>query len=346
MRLSRPAFVASFSSLVAALAIAGRAAAADAVKVRVGVTNSLSDAPFFIGLEKGYFREHGVDVEFIPFDTAGRMIAPLGVGQLDVAGGAISPAFFNALERGVDLKIVANKASMPRGYGYNGILLKKSLWDSGKVKSMRDLKGMRVAAVSNASNVLEYALEKDGLTMKDVQVVVLGFPEHITALENGSVDAACTVEPFMSEAVKTGVAVRLVDGDRIVDNLTVATIFYGGPFAKSKPDAAKKFMVGYLQAVRYYNDALKGGRLAGPTADDVIAILLKYATLKDAAVYRTITPNAVDPDGRINMAGFKRDLVFFRNLGLVTGDVSVESAVDLSYVEAAVKTLGRYRPRR
>jgi NitT/TauT family transport system substrate-binding protein len=322
------------------------ARAADLVKLRLGTTNSQSDAPFFIGIEKGYFREQGLDVETIAFDTAAKMIAPLGAGQLDVGGGNGSPALYNAIARGIELKIVANKASVPLGYGYSALVVRKSLYDSGKVRSVKDLRGLKIAEPAPSSNILAYALEKGGLTLHDVQPIVLGFPEMVPALENGSVDAINIVEPFLTRVLSGGIAVRLIGADQVFPNLTIASIIYGGPFMKSKPEAALKFMIAYLQAVRYYNDALRNGHIAGPNADDVVAILVKYLPLKDAALYRAITPNGVDPNGRVNLSGFRRDLAFYRSEGLLTGDVTPEQVIDPSYVEAALKTLGPYRAKK
>jgi len=343
--IDRSAFVAT----AAAALVAGRggaARAAEPVSVSVGMTNSLSDAPFFIGIEKGYFRAAGVAIELLAFDTAAKMIAPLGAGQLDVGGGNGSPALYNAIARGIELRIVANKASVPPGYGYNAIVVRKALYDSGKVRSIRDLRGLKVAEPAPSSNILAYALEQAGLTLHDIQPIVMGFPDQAIALENGSVDAIDIVEPFLTKVLANGAGVRLVSGDQVFPNLTVASIIYGGPFMKNKPEAARAFMIGYLQAVRFYNDALKNGRLAGPTAGDVIAILVKYLPLKDTALYRSITPNGVDPNGRVNLAGFQRDLQFYRAEGLVTGDVTAAQAIDGGYVDAALKVLGPYRPRR
>ena len=56
----------------------------------------------------------------------------------------------------------------------------------------------------------------------------------------------------------------------------------------AKTDAAKRFMVAYLKGVRDYNDALKEGHLAGPNADEVVAVLTEYTPIKDAAIYRAI----------------------------------------------------------
>jgi NitT/TauT family transport system substrate-binding protein len=319
---------------------------AELTHVSVGMTNSQSDAPIFIGIDKGYFRDAGVEIDLVPFDTAAKMIAPLGAGQLDVGGGNGSPALFNAIARGIELKIVANKASMPPGYGYTAIVVRKALYDSGKVRTVKDLRGLKIAESAPASNLLAYTLDKYGMTFKDVQPVVLGFPEQVSALTNGSVDAISVVEPFLTKALQSGIGVRIISGDQVVPNLTVASIMYGGPFMKSKPEAAQKFMLGYIRSVRYYNDALRDGHLAGPTANDVIAIMVKYLPLKDEALYRAITPNGVDPNGRVNVAGLSRDLAFYRKEELIAGDVTVKQAVDASFADEVVKRLGAYRPRK
>ena len=59
----------------------GAAQAAD--KVSVGVVSALSDAAFYIAADKNYFRDAGIDVNFITFDSAAKMIAPLATGELD-----------------------------------------------------------------------------------------------------------------------------------------------------------------------------------------------------------------------------------------------------------------------
>src|SRR5208282_1999206 len=115
-----------------AIFIARAAKAQSAVKVTVGTTNSNSDAPFFIAEAKGYFRDQGLDVELLPFDSAAKMVAPLGTGQLDVAAGAPSAGLYNAADRGIDVRIVADKGSDPKGYGYLPLMVRKTLIDSGR----------------------------------------------------------------------------------------------------------------------------------------------------------------------------------------------------------------------
>jgi NitT/TauT family transport system substrate-binding protein len=323
----------------------GVAFAQSDTKVSVGTTNSSSDAPFFIAEAKGYFREQRLDVELIPFDSAAKMIAPLATGQLDVAAGAPSAGLYNAAARSIDIRIVADKGSAPKGYGYLPLMVRKSLTDSGKVKSVRDLREMKIAEVAQATAsfcTMNQALKKGGLTYRDVEEIYLGFPDHFAAFSGGSIDASITAEPIATKCIESGVAVRFMPDDQFYPNQQIACVLYGGPFIKSKGDAAQKFMVAYIKAARDYNDALKGGKMAGRAAGEVIAILTKYTAIKDPAIYRAITPNGNDPNGRLNTESLAKDLATFKEAGFVTSGITVDFVLDETFAQAAVKMLGPY----
>src|SRR5581483_12287449 len=277
--------------------------------VRIGTTNSSSDVAFFIADKKGYFKQEGISVTLTPFDSAAKMVAPLGTGQLDVGGGAASAGLYNAVARGIDIKIVADKGSSPPGYGYNPLLVRKDLVDSGRYKSFKDLKGFKVATVARGTSpdsILNEALKKGGLKFSNVEMVYMGFPQHVLALQNKAVDAAVTTEPSATRAEQSGAAVRYAN-DEIYPNQQIAVTLYSGAFIKNNPDAAKKFMRAYIKAVRDYNDALKDSRIAGANADEIIKILTEYTSIQDAGVYRTIVPNGCNPDGKVNEASLKKD---------------------------------------
>ena len=89
----------------------GAPQAADLARVSVGITNSASDVSLFVAHKRGYFREEGLDVVFVSFPSAARMIAPMATGDLDVATGALSAALFNAVARGIDVRIVADNVN-------------------------------------------------------------------------------------------------------------------------------------------------------------------------------------------------------------------------------------------
>jgi len=336
--------------LIAAIVLAVPVIAAHAASapLRVGVSGASSDAVFYIAAKKNYFKDEGLAVVFTPFDSAAKMVAPLGAGQLDIGGGSPSAGLYNAVARGIDIKIVADKGSTPPGYGFQPLLVRKDLVDSGRYKTLKDLKGMKIAgsAPGSASTAtLHQALKRAGLKTSDVERVFMGFPQHVAALQNQAVDAALTTEPSATKAVQSGAAVRVMGDDQIYPHHQLAVVLYAGSFVHADPDAARRFMRAYLRAARDYNDALKDGKLAGPAAEEIIAILTEYTRIKDPKVYRTITPQGTDPDGRLNVESLKADLAFFREEGQVKGKVTVEQVVDSSFVEAAVKALGPYKPR-
>lgn len=322
---------------------------AEAATVRIGVVNSSSDAPMYIADKRGYFKQEGIEAEFVTFDTAAKMTAPLGVGQLDVGGGGVSAGLYNAVARGIGIKIVADKGSMPPPYGFFQLLVRKDLVTSGKVKELKDLKGLKVAitaAGSTADSLLNEALKKGGLKWGDAEVTTMGFSQQVMALQNNAVDASITPEPSATIAVQRGIAVRFGMGDEIYPRQQVAVLIYGDKFIKAQPELAKKFMRAYIRAARDYNDALKDGKLIGPEAEKIIAILTENTAIKDPNVYRAITPNGVNPDGKVFEESLKKDLQFFRDRKMIDGNISVEEVIDNSFVAAALKDLGPYQPRK
>ncbi|RCW79105.1 ABC transporter substrate-binding protein [Phyllobacterium bourgognense] len=151
------------------------------------------------------------------------------------------------------------------------------------------------ATGSASTSTMNEALKKAGLKPSDVERVFLSFPQHIIALENKAVDAALTTEPSATEAVRRGVAVRIMGNDEFYPNHQLAVVLYSAEFTGEQPGAAKAFMRAYIHALRDYNDALANGKLAGPAADEVISILTEYTPIKDASVYRAIVPQGIIP---------------------------------------------------
>jgi NitT/TauT family transport system substrate-binding protein len=335
--------------LLGGLALAPMATpCAAAEQVKIGIARTMSDVGYYVADAMAYFRDEGIEVTMTPFNSAAQMMAPLGVGDLDVGGGTVSAGFYNSIGRGINTRIVADQSSMKPGYGYSSLMVRKDLVDSGRYKALKDLKGMKIAIAApgtGTASALNETLKMGGLKYSDVDVVYIGFPEHLPAFLNKGIDAAISNEPTMTLEIEQGAAVRIIGNDATYPDQQTAVVFYSERFIKSRHDVAERFMRAYIRGVRLYNDALKDGRLAGPAADKVIPILTKYTSTKDEAMFRRIIPSAVNPNGEVNIAGLKRDLAFFRELGLIESkDVSADGVVDGSFAKAAVAQLGPYQP--
>ncbi len=158
-------FLAGFA-LAAAVGLVGRA---HAQELTIGTIGASSDAPLFIADAKGYFAEQGLKVKFMRFDSAAKMIPSLGSGEVDVGSGATSAGLYNAVKRGIDIKIVSDKARNAPGYGFEAIMVRTDLMESGKVKSLKDFKGLKVAMSANGNSenaIMNYALVQNGLRIQ------------------------------------------------------------------------------------------------------------------------------------------------------------------------------------
>ena len=316
-------------------------------KVVVGNTQTATDIGLYVADKKGYFREEGLDVQFVAFDSAARMVTSMAGGDLQVIAGAASAALYNALARGVDIRIVADKVSTPPGRTSQTLIVRKDLIESGRYKTLADLKGMKIAnsAPGTAASVTLYKmLEKAGLTIGDIQQTFLAFPQHVVALSNKAVDAALPAEPATTEAVNRGYAVKVLTDDQAYPNHQIAVIFYSGTFAKEKPDVARKFLRAFLRGVRDHNDALDAaGRFTGEKGEAIIKILNEYTPIKDPQFYRNFPLAACNPDGTMNVASLKTDLAVLKGEKLIEGEVNVDKAIDLSFLNAVIKELGPYK---
>ena len=152
-----------------------------AEQVRIGIARTMSDVGYYVADAMGFFRDEGIEVAMTPFNSAAQMMAPLGVGDLDVGGGTVSAGFYNSIGRGINTRIVADQSSMKPGYGYSSLMVRKDLVDSGRFKTIADLKGKKVAIAApgtGTASALNETLKAGGLKYSDVDVVYIGFPEH------------------------------------------------------------------------------------------------------------------------------------------------------------------------
>lgn len=324
--------------------IASPASAAD--KVNIAISNSTADFAILIAMKKGYFTEENLDVNGIVFDSGGKMIAPLGTGEIDVATGSASATLFNAVARGIKIQVVSGNGNARPGYGHQILIVRKQHADSGRFKTFADLKGMKVALPgpgTGATSTINQGLKTVGLTFKDIEPVYLAYPLHVTALSNGAIDAGLTTEPAATYAVQQGIAVRVTSNDTYYPNSDATHIIFSNVFSEKRPDVGRRFMRAFIKGMRFYDGALKDDGLKGRNADEVISILTSSTNLKDPAIYRIMNTQGSNPDARLNRESLRTDFEFYRTQGWIEGKVDFESAVNTSAADQALKELGPYK---
>ena len=327
--------------LVAAalLALLVRPAAAQEKQETVSVAEvtSLAEAAYYLARDKGYFGEQGIRIEESTMRSAQDALSMLATGKLDISIGAISTAFFNAQNQGLDLRVVAALGIQTEPMAYTHILVRKDLWDNGSIRSGKDLKGRKAAVILNSlpEYLLVIMLEKYGMGIKDVEEVNLGFPEMIVALKNKGIDAAIMPDPFAATAIRQGEAALLAPEAKIGVGDLSTMIFFSGEFMRQRAGVAERFLRTVLRGAK----ETQGSYNKDP---ELVALLAKSTKLSPQAIQDS-TPPGFDPN--LDIAKFATSLRnqerVYMALGRLTytTPVPMDRLIDASFIHKAAASL-------
>ena len=210
-----------------------------------------------------------------------------------------------------------------------------------------DLKGRHVALPARGTSAevaLAGWLQAAGLTLDDVDVTKLNFAEHLTALQDGAIDASVTIEPFLTRILDLGMAGVYQRIDQLYPGYQIAEVIYSGQLVQAHADVARRFMIAYLRGVRFYNDAFDRGDTTKRQA--TIASLIQHTPVKEAGLYDQMVMPGLDPDGRMNLDSLGKDQDFWLASGLQEERVNLSQVADPSFAGAAVQALGPYAAQR
>jgi NitT/TauT family transport system substrate-binding protein len=318
-----------------------------AVTVKVGVTEppNAANSSYLIAEEKGYFAEFGINLQPEVFNTAPALVAPIAAGQVDVGSLGINAGLFNALNRGIKVAMVADSASIVPGFDNVTIVVRKAHVDSGRFKTVADFKGMKFAIVSKGT-VSDYGLEKmlkpAGLTLKDIDLTVLTFPDMRAALANGAVDAAWEIEPFSTQVLDTGSVVLVKRGADFIPGAQLASVAVSPSFLANR-DVAVRWLAAYLKGARVHNDAY--GKKDPQARTIAFEILKKRVPGLTDTMLEKMGPAGAHPDGKLNVESIDDQQQFFVRSGSQEKLADLNQLVDSKLAEEAVKLLGGpYKP--
>jgi NitT/TauT family transport system substrate-binding protein len=325
---------------------AGQATAAvPQTKVTVGYIPILIYAPFFVGIDRGYFAEQGIQVDLQALAGGADMLTQTAAGNFDVGAGGIGSAYFNLaarareLNQGQPIKIVA-PLHAERPPLTTPLVVGKKAYDEGRITTIADLKGKKVAinALGAATEYwLERALNAGGLTSKDVEVVAIPFQNIAQALESGAIAGAMLGEPFATLGARQG-QVQVLN-DRFLDGDQPTAVYYNSAWAAKNPRLAQGFMAAYLKAVR----DLENGGWSDPAT---LAVLSKYTSVSPETISAASRPFG-EPDGTVNIVSLQNQQSFFREQGRLTYErpLDIPALIDATYAQEAVKGLGSSQSR-
>lgn len=300
------------------------------------------DAPFYVGLEKGFYREAGIDLKLQRFRSLGDMTVLLSGGKLHVGRGGVNVALFNSFVRGWPVFVASGGTTNIRGQSPDTVVVRWDLKD--EIKESKDLKGRKVAVNAPASPlvfVLGRLLESGGMTLKDVEMVTLGFGDMAVALRNKAIDVALTVEPFPARHVARQEAVIWKRAADFITNpyMMVSVSLFSKEWATANPEAARNFMVGFLKSVRYWYEAVNKGK----NRDEVIDIMMKHTAVKERELYDKMHLSYIDPNLSFSKESLKDQQEWYIRNKMMTERADIDKMHEPAYLNYALEKLGRYQ---
>jgi NitT/TauT family transport system substrate-binding protein len=333
--LTLGAAAAAGAALDAALPARGRAQST-ALHIRVVHVPVLIFAPLYVAIERGYFTHEGLDVELVSTPGGTSAFVVLASGRAEAVVGGLGAGVFNAAARNLDFKVVG-PAHLERPPDSTPLVVSRRAYDAGEIRTVRDLRGKRVSVnvLGSATEFwLNAAMLHGGLTLADVQVTEVNFPDVAPALANGAIAAGLLGEPLTTLAEDRG-QIKVLSED-FINNVQVTAVYFGGDFMRRHTDHAIGFMAAWVRACR---------DLAGPgfRQPEVARIVQKYTGVPADVVVRARRPY-YDPNGAMNFNDFVRLEEFFRRRGELTytQPLPPTAYVDTTFVRRALAIVGPY----
>jgi NitT/TauT family transport system substrate-binding protein len=314
------------------------AAPASAQKITIAVVPSVPGGTTYVALDKGYFRDAGLDVDIERIDSLGKAVAFLATNQMQVAQGGINAGFYNAVAQGLPVVLALESGSSPT---YHQIIVRVDLKD--QIRNPADLKGRTVGLSSPGStSMYEVAsvLASAKLGLKDIDAKNLAFSQMAAAMANGALDAAMEVAPFTERIVEQKIGVPWVDPDDYIHPLPMSSVGYivNTDWARQNAESARKLFVALARAGRDYCQAYHHG----PNRAEIIDIFLKYRIGTDRDLLDRMAWQARTPNGEFNIASIVDMQSFFQREGTIDKTSPADKLVDPSYAAAVAKELGPF----
>jgi NitT/TauT family transport system substrate-binding protein len=302
------------------------------VALKVVLQPYLSFAPFFIAEEEGYFAEQGLQIEFVRMDKADMAVPALAQGELDVVGGRIWATHLNAISRGAHIKVVADKGHIsPEDCTYTTIMVRRALVEEGELKSPAQLDGRRIATnpASLSTYYLDTLLNRAGLTLDDVEILVIPVPARGEALEKGSVDGVTAVEPWVTRISQADQGEIWMPVQQVIPNLQWAVVLFGPNLLEEKPEVGRQFLTAYLKGAQQYNE--------GKTERN-LELLAEFTGLDRELLIQACWPS-LHTDGQINVQSVLDFQAWAVGKGYQDSPVTEDEFWDPSFVEYANEIL-------
>jgi len=328
------------SFAAALLLMASPAGAADVL--RIGLLHTLSPAPLYVAMERGYFRDEGLDASFRFFESAQPIAAAAVAGDIDVGITALTGGFFSLAGRGT-LKVIGGGLHEQQGYEGTAILVSRKAYDAG-LTSLARLGGHSFGITQFGSSfhyMIGRIAEREGFDLKSLTLRPLQqIGNMVAAVRTGQVDATMAISSMAKPLEASGEA-RIIGWAGDVVPYQITAVFAPSRMLTDRPDTLQRFARAYQRGVADYRDAFLRLDAAGHPVRDakseaMIPLLQKYVYAGDPDGPRKISEGVgyYDEGARLDVQDVAAQLRWFIDQGLVKARIDPADVIDTRFIGA------------
>ena len=314
-----------FLLAVMALGGAGReekAAGKELPKVRVTFSPHIGWGPLMIAQAEGFFRDEGVEVEFVPALRTEEATVALATGDIDVRVGQVMGGLLSAVAHGARIRITAGQGYLdPKGCTYYGIVLRPGLDTVGVPR----IKRMRVSQDGISRYIATRMLLNRHVSLNSIETNRLPDAVMAMSLESGAIDAVAATEPTLSRLLKIG---KLwLSAQDALPGFQWGVLAFNERLLFREPDTGIRFLKGYHRGV---------ARFRGGKTERNVAIIAE-ATGETAEATREACWPSFRADSRINWESIAEFQAWANVEGLMERTVSRNQVWDSTFITAVAK---------
>ena len=331
----RTALIAAAGALAASASRQARAADT----VRLGLLHTLSPAPLYIAMQRGYFRDNGLDVQFRFFEAAQPIAAAAVAGDLDVGITALTGGFFSLAGRGT-LKVIAGGLHEQKGFEGTAVLVSRKAYDAG-LTSLAKMPGHSFGVTQYGSSfhyMMGRMAEAEHFDLKQVTVRPLQqIGNMIAAVRTGQVDATMAIASQAKPLDASGEAKIIAwCGDVVPYQLTA--MFAPKRMLDTQADQLTRVVKAYQRGVADYREAFlrtKDGKPVNDASTDAaIRDIQAFVFTGDPDARRKILDGVgwYDDKAALDVADIGAQQRWFTEQGMVKGEINPAEIVDTRFV--------------
>jgi len=328
-------------SLVLAALLAGRPADAQD-KVAVGVLRFVSSGALFVAVERGYFRQEGLDVELRFFDAAQPIAVAVVTGDVDFGLTAFTAGLFNLAGKG-GLKVIAAQAKEAQGYEGNAILASRAAWDKG-LRRVDDLKGHSLG-ITQVGSSFHYQIGQiarlKGFDLSSIALKPLQSLANMAAALKGNQVDAIIIAPHIAKQLLASGDAKLLGWYSDLDEYQFGALFTSPKMIDGRRPVVEKFVRAYQRGAADFAAALlkrdDAGNRKFDAASHAVAALIAPHIYPTEPVERAVgliesSTFYVDPQARLDVGDIHGQIAWYKRQGMVDASVDPKALIDLSFV--------------